>query len=44
MTQESNKLTWRAKLDLAKESKERARIQEAKKQQMVRKYNKKVNP
>ena len=43
MTEESNELNRRAKLDLVEEDRERARIQEeAINQQMVRKYNKKV--
>ena len=44
-TKESNELARRAKLDLIEEDMEMARIkEEAIKQQMARKYNKKVNP
>ena len=43
MTEESNEDTRRAELDLVKEEKEKARIKEDTiKQQMARKYNKKV--
>ena len=43
--EESNADAWRAKLDLLEEDRERARIRdEAIKQQMARKYNKKVHP
>ena len=45
MTKESNQLAQRAKLDLVKEDMEKARIKEkAIKQQMTRKYNKRVSP
>ena len=44
MTNESNELARRAELDLAEEIRETVKIQEeAIKQQMARKYNKKVN-
>ena len=44
MIKESNEFVRRAELNLAEENRERARIHEVIKQQMVRKYNKKVNP
>ena len=45
MNEKSNELTLRAKLDQVEEDRERSRIKkEAIKQQMVRKYNKRVNP
>ena len=45
MNEESNKLALRSELDLIEEDKERARVkEEVIKQQMVRKYNRKVNP
>ena len=44
MTKESNELAQRVELDLVEEEKEKARIKkETIKQQMARKYNKKVN-
>ena len=44
MTKESNEHAQKGELDLAEEDKEKARVkQEAIKQQITRKYNKKVN-